>query len=67
MFEVGIWKYEVVAKGEVDVLKFEVGIRKEEVVRFAQFSMCDVRSALVPLFCRICNPTALNISICNAK
>lgn len=29
MFEVGIWKYEVVAKGEVDVLKFEVGIRKD--------------------------------------
>ena len=40
--EGGIRKEEVVAIGEGEVLKGDVGIRKDEVVRFAQFSRFDV-------------------------
>lgn len=68
MLDVGITKVEVVAKGEDEVLKeevfltLEVGIRKDEVVCFAQ-SPCVMLE--VPLFCRICNSTAFSKRIFN--
>ena len=47
--EGGIRKEEVVAKGEGEVLKGDVGIRKEEVVRFAQFRSFDVLKYFIHL------------------
>ena len=47
--EGGIRKEEVVAIGEGEVLKGDVGIRKDEVVRFAQFRSFDVLKYFIHL------------------